>query len=314
MHQEGEIMSPTQAREPELNHGLLLPNVGELPDADLLVEFAVAADESGWDGVFFGDHLIYPWVSNPDKYQDAFDPWITFAGIATRTDDITLGTWVTPVPRRQPWQLARNLATLDQLSNGRVLLGAGMGTTPDFTKFGRAYDKQQLGEQFDEALDVITGLWSGEPFSYDGDHYQIDDAVLLPTPVQEPRIPIVIGGWWPFKASFHRGARWDGIAPNWPSMIEKTSERDVTELPDHIQEAVAQQRSHEEEVQEMLEYYRSITDEPGEIALPVDWPNMPPEFIDVCRDFAVTWMLHRSVTASNTRSENLDVIREGPPP
>ncbi len=164
---------------------------------------------------------------------------ITLAGIATRTEQITLGTWITPVPRRQPWQLARNLATLDQLSDGRVLLGTGLGTGPDFTHFGREYDQQKLGEAFDEALDIIAGLWHGEPFSYDGDHYTINEAVMLPTPIQQPRIPIVIGGWWPFKAAFHRGARWDGIAPNWPSLIDASPDTNHDELPDHIQEAIA---------------------------------------------------------------------------
>lgn len=306
-------MPPTRARDTDVNHGLVIWNGGGLAEADVLVEFAVEADEAGWDGVFFGDHLIYPWVSNPDEYQAMLDPWITFAGIATRTDDIKLGTWISPVPRRQPWQLARNLATLDRLSDGRVLLGAGMGTTPDFTKFGQKYDQRRLGERFDEALEIITGLWRGEPFSYDGDHYTIDDAVVLPTPVQEPRIPIVIGGWWPFKASFHRGAQWDGIAPNWPSIIQQDSEIDIEELPTHIQEAVATQRSHEEEVREMLNYYLGLTDDPGEIILPSSGFGMSSDFVELSRDLGATWLLHMDIDASNTRSENLNLIRKGPP-
>lgn len=116
-------MPTTPAAETDLNHGLIILNGGELADAEVLGEFAVEADEAGWDGVFFGDHLIYPRTSNPDEYQDVFDAWITFAGIATRTGDIKLGTWMTPVPRRQPWQLARDLATLDQ-NEGRARSGA----------------------------------------------------------------------------------------------------------------------------------------------------------------------------------------------
>lgn len=86
-----------------LKHGLVFPRVADLADPELLVEFAVAADETGWDGVFLYDHLIWPFTPDPPEYQPAVDPWITLAGVATRTDRLTLGTWVTPVPRRQPW-------------------------------------------------------------------------------------------------------------------------------------------------------------------------------------------------------------------
>lgn len=303
----------TQHSRSELNHGLLIPNLGDDSDTELLVDYAVEAEDAGWDGVFFGDHLIYPWTTNPDRYQQVFDPWITLSGIATRTDSIRLGTWISPVPRRQPWQLARNLATLDHLSDGRVILGAGMGTGPDFTRFGREYDQRTLGERFDEALEVMAGLWSGESVSYEGDHYTIDEAVLLPEPVQHPRIPIVIGGWWPFKAAFHRGARWDGIAPNWPSMIENMSVREVEELPEHIQEALAQSRSHEEEVREMLEFYHGITDDPGHIMLPTNAYGVSEDLIEAFRGLGVTWLLNRGVNVVDSRMENLDFIREGPP-
>lgn len=305
-------MAPTKTDNENLHRGLVFPSVAELADPELLVEFAVAADEAGWDGIFLYDHLIWPFTSDPDEYQATVDPWITLAGIATRTDHITLGTWITPVPRRQPWQLANNLATLDHLSNGRVMLGAGLGTRPDFTRFGRAYDQQRLGEQFDEALDVIAGLWSGDTFSYDGERYTIDDAVMLPTPVQQPRIPIVIGGWWPFKASFHRGARWDGIAPNWPAMLQGLPDEELDEWPDHIQDAVAQQRSHEEELQEMVEYYRTVADGSGEIVL-YESSSTPPDFVDLCRNLGATWILSSSVDGSATPSENVERIREGPP-
>lgn len=302
-----------ESHSERLKHGLLIPNIGEIAEADTLLEFAVAAEEAGWDGIFFGDHLIYPWFENPDQYHDVYDPWIMFAGVATQTSDIKLGTWVTPVPRRQPWQLARNLATLDRLSNGRVILGAGLGTTPDFTTFGRSYDTRRLGERFDEALEVIAGLWTGEPFSYDGECYSVDEAVLRPTPVQEPRIPILIGGWWPFKAAFHRGARWDGILQYWPSMIEGDAEIPVEELPEHIQEAVSQRESHEQEVREMLEYYHGLTDDPGEIILPTYMSGATSEFVNTCEELGATWVLGRSdADGSTTRTEMLDNIRDGP--
>ncbi|MEF8813465.1 MAG: LLM class flavin-dependent oxidoreductase [Halovenus sp.] len=149
------------------------------------------------------DHLVYAdWTEQP---RAAFDPWITMAGIATRTDDVTPGTWVTTLPRRQPWQVARNLATLDHLSNGRVPLGAGLGAEPLYTTFGEPRGSTTLGEKYDEALDVITDLWSGEPFSYDGDHYTVDEATMLPTPCRNRASLVVMGCWWPNKKPFARG-------------------------------------------------------------------------------------------------------------
>lgn len=192
------------------------------------------------------------------------------------------------------------------------MLGGGLGTRPDFTAFGRAYDQERLGNRFDEALDVIAGLWSGEPFSYDGDHFQINDAVLLPTPVQQPRIPIVVGGWWPFKASFHRGARWDGIAPNWPAMLQDVPDEDIEDWPDHIQDAVASQRTHEEEVRAMAEYYRETAGGSGEILLRRS-ASAPPGFVELCRDVGASWMLSSPVGPTDTPDENVDRIRNGPP-
>lgn len=292
----------------DLDHGIAFP----LTNSELLVECAVAADEAGWDGVFFQDHLTDWLATEPADHRAIADTWTTLSAIASRTDRITLASWITPVPRRYPWQLARNLATLDRISNGRVLLGAGLGTTPDFTTFGLEADQTRRARKLDEALEIIDRLWTGDPVTYDGDHFTITDAVLRPTPVQEPRIPIVIGGWWPYKKPFQRGARWDGIMPNWPSMVDEDADM-LEELGDHIQEAVARQRSNETEVREMLEYYRSRADEPGEIVLPVEMSGLPPDFLEVCRDVGATWALSTPVDPADSIEDNVARIREGPP-
>lgn len=299
-------MAATQTVTEDLNYGITLPASPAFADTESVVDCAVEAEEAGWDGVFIGDHLIYPWDDpDPEDMLGVFDPWITFAGIATRTERLELGTWITPVPRRQPWQLARNLATLDHLSDGRVILGAGLGTEPDFTRFGRTFDQRRLGEQYDEALDVITGLWSGEPFSYDGEHYTIDEAMMLPTPVQEPRIPTVMGCWWPHKKPFQRAANWDGLMPSVPSFGE--------EAGPHGLEAKG---TPEEEVQEMLEYYHGITDEPGDIFLPLDPPGSSADYVDVCVDLGVTWFYTRDLLApeyTEDPARMMERIRQGPP-
>lgn len=276
---------------------------------DTAVEHAVAAEDAGWDGVFQIDHLIDFTADGPAGHSPLNDPWITWAGVASRTDRITLGSYVTPIPRRQPWQLARNLATLDRLSGGRVLLGAGLGAPWDFETFDKAYDQRRLAERYDEALDVIAGLWTGEPFSFDGEHFTVDDAVLRPTPVQEPRIPVVIGGWWPFKKPFQRAARWDGVIPQWPSKFIGASW--VDDMGEHMREVVPEEPAHEAEVADLVEYYRDQCESPGEVILPVDVPDAPPDFTAVCEGLGATWTLHNPWMADV--EEPLTYIRDGPP-
>lgn len=296
-----------------LNKGVFIPNFGSLADPEFLVEIAVAAEEGGWDGLFLADHLTDFAAPAIDDHRPISDPWISLAGAATRTDTLRLGSYITPIARRQPWQLARDLATLDQLSDGRVILGAGLGTVHDFKPYSREFETRALGRQYDEALEVITGLWSGEPFSYDGEFYTIDDAVLRPRPVQEPRIPILAGGWWPHKKPLQRGARWDGIMPQWPSMLQHFPNVVVDNLDSFYQDLIEEQRSHEEEVREMLEYYHSLDGDPGEIMLRVELPSTPPDFTDLCRELGVTWLLSRPVEGDLTHDENIERVREGPP-
>jgi hypothetical protein len=284
----------------DLQHGLVLGNMADVADAPSLVEYAVAAEEAGWDGVFFIDHLVYP----PEKHEAGADPWMTHAGIATRTDRIRLGSWVTPLPRRQPWQLARDLATLDQLSGGRVILGAGLGTPAENEHFGLPTDMRTLAERFHEALDVITGLWTGEPFSYEGQHYSLDNVTMLPTPVQEPRIPIVRGGFWPNRQPIEHGARWDGIAPLSPGIRGTEDESTLGgDVPDSI----------EAELRELVSYYEECADEPGDVFLPADFPGAPPDVLDTYEELGVTWALTTTWDEARRYSPSMRRIGEGPP-
>jgi hypothetical protein len=297
-------MSDTSPNRP--NRGLIL---AASIDPDTAVEHAVAAEDAGWDGVFQIDHLIDFTAEAPADHTSLNDPWITLAGVAARTERLTLGSYVTPIPRRQPWQLARNLATLDRLSDGRVLLGAGLGAPWDFETFGEAYDQRRLADRYDEALEVITGLWTGEPFSFDGEHFTVNEAVLRPTPVQEPRIPIVIGGWWPFKKPFQRAARWDGVIPQWPSKFIGASW--VDGMGEHMSEVVPEEPAHEAEVTDLVDYYRGQCETPGEVILPVDVPDAPPEFTTICEELGATWTLHNPAVAD--AKEPMAYIRDGPP-
>jgi len=144
------------------------------------------------------------------------DPWISLAAIAAQTQRIQLGALVTPFARRRPWKLARETVTLDHLSQGRLVVGAEIGGDwwREYSAFGEAPDNRVHAAMLDEGLDVLSGLWSGASFSYQGAHYTIDDARFLPPPVQQPHIPIWVAGWWPGTRPFQRAARWDGIVPN----------------------------------------------------------------------------------------------------
>ncbi|HZC04319.1 MAG TPA: LLM class flavin-dependent oxidoreductase [Ktedonobacterales bacterium] len=188
-----------------------VPNFGAVGDARLLSELAREAEDNGWDGFFLWDHIGADW--GPDN--TFADPWIALTAIAMATDRISMGTLVTPLPRRRPWKVARETATLDRLSRGRLVLGVGIGSDSgqEYSCYGEPPDDKSHGAMLDEALDVITGLWTGEPLTYEGVHYQIHGARYLPTPAQHPRIPVWVAAVWPNKKPFRRAARWDGLCP-----------------------------------------------------------------------------------------------------
>jgi alkanesulfonate monooxygenase SsuD/methylene tetrahydromethanopterin reductase-like flavin-dependent oxidoreductase (luciferase family) len=185
-----------------VEYAICLANIGSFADPRVAVRFARAAEASGWKGVFLWDHLAFVWG------PPAADPWITLAAIASSTERVRLGTMVTPVARRRPHVLAQQVATLDVLSDGRVVLGAGLGGSPsEFGRFGEPTAAATRAEMLDEGLELLRRLWSGETVDHRGAHYVVDGVALAPTPRQE-RVPIWIGGNRP--ASLRRAARWDG--------------------------------------------------------------------------------------------------------
>lgn len=190
-------------------YGLTLPNVGMYGNARLLAELAHLAEEANWDGFFLWDTMHYI-----AEGQDVCDPWLALAAIALQTKRIKIGTLVAVPTRRRPWKLARETVTLDHLSNGRLILGVGAGDGGDrgFSDFGEEIHIKKRAELLDESLAILQGLWSGQPFSYSGKHYQIKEITFLPPPVQTPRIPIWVGGFWPRKGPMRRAAHWDGVS------------------------------------------------------------------------------------------------------
>jgi alkanesulfonate monooxygenase SsuD/methylene tetrahydromethanopterin reductase-like flavin-dependent oxidoreductase (luciferase family) len=187
-----------------------LPNVGAYGDPGLLVELGSMAEKSGWDGVFIWDHVAYREPGWP-----VADPQVAVAALAATTRHVRVGVLMVALPRRRPWKVARELASLDVLSGGRATFGAGLGSQAleEYEAFGEQGDAKARAERLDEALEVVVGLWSGAPFTYQGKYYTVTKGQFLPRPMQQPRIPVWIAGRWPARRPFARAARWDGVFP-----------------------------------------------------------------------------------------------------
>src|SRR5688500_593874 len=140
------------------------------------------------------------------------DAWVVLGALATRTERIRLGTTVTALPRHQPQEVARQAVTVDRLSGGRMVLGVGLGEPPaEYTALGRSADRRTLAGMLDEGLEVLSGLWSGKPFSHSGTHYTFDGVQFLPPPLQRPRIPVWASAMTRNERTLGRAARWDGV-------------------------------------------------------------------------------------------------------
>jgi alkanesulfonate monooxygenase SsuD/methylene tetrahydromethanopterin reductase-like flavin-dependent oxidoreductase (luciferase family) len=182
-----------------MKYGFVLP----FGDARTAADYAYDAERAGWDGFFVAE---YVW---------GVDAWVALTAAAMRTERIRLGTLLTPVSRRRPWKLASETATLDQLSGGRVILVVGLGALDTgFAEFGEATDRVARAELLDEGLDIVTGLWRGQPFGYEGKHYTVRPLRWTGIhPIQQPRIPIWAVGAWPRPKSMRRALRYDGVLP-----------------------------------------------------------------------------------------------------
>lgn len=134
-------------------HGIFLPIFDELADPRLLGELGAAAEARGWDGMFLWDHVTYR-----APVRAVTDPWIALACVAMQTSTIALGPMVTPLARRRPQVLARQVAALDRLSGGRFVLGVGLGLDAsgrELSSFGEELDDRRRAEMLDEALALV---------------------------------------------------------------------------------------------------------------------------------------------------------------
>ena len=269
-----------------MRFGLDVPVDGPYADPALLARMATAAEQAGWDGFFTEDVLS---LSDP-----VADPWIALTAVVLATERMTVGSMLTPLPRRRPWEAAKQAVTLDHLSGGRLVFAAGLGYAEhDFTPFGDRWDARFRATQLDEALEVVAGLWRGEPFSHAGEHYRLDEAVLRPAPLQSPRIPVWLAAGWPRRKPLRRAARWDGVY-----LMTTRQDTDEPLSPQDVAEAAAFLREHRDD------------GGTGDIAI-----NPPPgaaaDQVPGYAEAGATWWLE--LAPDGGPDAYLDRIRQGPP-
>jgi alkanesulfonate monooxygenase SsuD/methylene tetrahydromethanopterin reductase-like flavin-dependent oxidoreductase (luciferase family) len=273
-----------------LRYGFLIPTGGPR----VVAELAREVEAAGWDGAFYWDGIC---VGDMETY----DPWVVMAAMSMRTERVRIGAVLTPPARRRPWKLARETVALDHLSDGRLVLPVGLGAFDDggFSKVGEPTDRKVRAQLLDESLEILTGLWSGEPFSYEGEHYRLEEMTFRPPPVQSPRIPIWVVGAWPSEKSMKRALRYDGV------LAAAVGSQSPGVTPETIREI----RKYVDENKE------------GDGAFDIVWegqtPGEDPEraasIVHPYAEAGATWWIESPWTPPN-EPEDLSVrIRQGPP-
>jgi len=274
-----------------MKFGVVLP----YGDARTAADFAYEAEQASWDGFFVWEPV---W---------GVDAWVSLAAAAMRTEKIRLGTMLSPISRMRPWKLASETATLDNLSGGRVILAVGLGAVDTgFEEFGEVTDRKIRAQLVDEGLDVLTGLWAGQPFEYRGKYYKVKETSFYPPdpPVQQPRIPIWVVGVWKRLKSMRRVLKYDGLLPGVLSADGQWQET----TPNAIREMKA-----------YIDEYREL-ETPFDIIMEGETPGDKPEesaaIIQMWKNAGVTWWIEAMWNAPRDKSGQEMVfqrIQAGPP-
>lgn len=275
-----------------MKYGFIVSKGGPRAVADLARE----AEAAGWDGVFYWDGIHI-------GKMDTYDPWVVMAAMAMTTQSVRLGAVLTPPARRRPWKLARETITLDHLSGGRLVLPVGLGALDDggFSKVGEPTDRRVRAALLDESLEILTGLWSGEPFSYkSGEHYRLEEMTFLPKPVQSPRVPIWVVGAWPSERSMNRALRYDGL------LAAKTgASADPTVTPEDIRAMKSYIEAHRAPATRFDIIHEGVT--------PGDDPEMATDIVRPFAEAGVTWWMESMWTPPNEPEDLRARIQQGPP-
>jgi hypothetical protein len=271
-----------------MRYGMILPGGSSTEQ----LEQAVLAEEAGWDGVFVWEAAY------------GVDAWSLLAAMAVRTTRVTLGTLLTPLPWRRPWKVASQVATVDQLSGGRVVLTVGIGALmADLPLTGEVTDLRERAERLDEGIDLIRTLWeSGK--SYHGRHYdyeagELDELTSMVGPLRS-RIPIWVVGVWPRPKSMNRVLRCDGIVPQFEGVGDDA-------LPEHARAVRMWLDEHD----------RSGLDLVSQGETPTDDPDAARSQVEGWAEAGCTWWLETRWEMPHAGAERMQQVRErlmaGPP-
>ena len=274
-----------------MRYAIEITNLGDYADPRVAARLARASEEAGWEGIFVWDHLAFAWG------VPSGDPWVILSAMAASTVRMKLGTAVTPLARRRPHVVANALATLDVLSSGRVIFGAGLGGVgEEFSAFGEPQETKERAAMLDEGLSVLAGFLSGEEVTHRGEHYTVEGVKLAPLPIQRPRIPIWIGG--NSSAALRRAARWDGwLAPATSPDATPT----MAKTPKQIAEMVTQIRRHR------------TTDAPFEAAVDGYTEAGDDELPRAYEEAGATWWLESIHGMRGGLDEMMVRVQTGPP-
>lgn len=268
-------------------------NVGPMADIRLLARLATAAEDAGFDGFFISDWML-PSGWTPDRPPVA-DVQVALTAIALATTTLRMGAMVSPLPRRRPVKFAREVLSLDRLSAGRLIIGAGSGHEHqnEFTQLGEDSNAMVRADKLDETLNVLDGLLRGEEVNLDGDFVHVSHTRLTDPRAQLPRVPIWIGALPDRPRTLRRAARWDGVFAL-RSDFSLMSPREVAEMRAYI------------------ESFRQSGD-PYEIAVtprfPDNQPSPDPAVIAEYEEAGTTWWLEYAWTPEQAR----DLIARGRP-
>ena len=278
-----------------MQYGFVIPGGVARTAADLAAE----AEAAGWDGVFFPDCIAVE--SEGATYGQ--DPWVVLTAMAMQTERVRLGPMITPLSRRRPWKVARETMTLDHLSKGRLILPVGLGALSDsgFDKVGEATDRKTRAAMMDESLAILGGLWSGQPFGFQGTHYQFAEMTFLPPSLQQPRIPVWVVATWPRPKTMDRALRWDGLVPR---VLGPDGEPTDT-TPDDIRAMRAYVQEHRTATTPFDIIFEGRT--PGDDRTAAVAQVQP--YIDA----GITWWLEAMWTEPNSLADQHTRIRQGPP-
>jgi alkanesulfonate monooxygenase SsuD/methylene tetrahydromethanopterin reductase-like flavin-dependent oxidoreductase (luciferase family) len=277
-----------------MRFGLFVPAFAELADPRRVADLARSAEEAGWDGFYLWDHIL------GRGGMGVADPWVTLAAVATATERLRIGTLVTPLSRRRPWVMARQVITLDHLSGGRMVVGIGLGSDAwrEFSAFGEPVDPSERARLLDESRDVLRRLLAGESVRHHGNHLRVDTDPFIPRPLQDP-VPIWAACVLPNRKPLVRAARLDGCFPLFPAPVPPPppTPEEVTQVREELDRRGA----------------RPDIDIVVRCALSLQDPAWLRTRLSELESAGVTWVLEGFAPGEPPVAVVEDVVRRGPP-